>query len=1561
MSSLWISAHGRLDLSIRGSTIIMASQVRKMTLNEGEHKNTTLYRLKKGWTLHFQLGPSLQARNVSVFTNHPPQGKTFNRKEFYELGWEMASQSQCDTSERYCKVELGLAGAFQYYFTIDNSTKEEGSGFFLVDPVLTVAAETDILPLDCITAQTVLTKSLGPFSSWEDRLRVSHESGYNVIHFTPIQELGASNSSYSIRNQHAINPSLDCNGNKVTLADVQGLVSKMQHEWGVLSICDVVWNHSSFDSPWLKEHPECAYNVQNSPHLRPAFVVDRIFAHFNSEVMEGKWEAVGIPKIIDNEEQLHKIRHILTHEVFPPFKLQEFYQLDVEKTLEEFRERCKGSKEATPQKESKPWEVSIIQDKKYRRLASTIDMNKALDNFNIQRNGVDEPEARIEQCCQDLRSHLERLNGLASNVMGEDIRNAIENLISNVRYHHLEPSGPKLVEVTKKNPLVNEYFRHPGPATNVRTEEALMDSPQAPHLMASNGWVMGDDPLKNFAEAGSKVYLRRELLNWGDSIKLRYGKSPEDCPFLWQHMLEYTKNVVSVFHGVRIDNCHSTPIHVAEYFLDEGRKIRPDLYVMAELFTASEHIDNMFINRLGISSLIREAMSAYDSHEEGRLVYRYGGEPVGSFLQPAVRPLEPSIAHALFMDVTHDNPSPVQVRSVYDLLPSAALVSMASCAIGSTRGYDELVYEQIHVVNEKRFYTSWNENPKDSSEVNFENGIIAAKRALNELHQTLGDQGYTQVYVDQVDENIVAVTRHCPISHLSVILVARTAFKHPHNAKYTGHIPPLCIPGSVEEIILEARLVEQERESAPSSSTHITGLSNYGVQMQTHVTLLNSEVCELLQHGSQAQASLQEIDFINFPPGSVIAFKVVPHPSARAALSSLRSCIAQFGYRVRTLSGSSPMASNNSSFHTLAQKLSLTDMNHVLYRCDNEERDDGKGSATYDIPNFGKLVYCGLQGFMSLLVDIRSKNDLGHPMCENLRQGDWMPGYVANRLKLNPATKQLGLWFEKAFTPLTQIPRYLIPCYFDAIMVGAYTVILDLAWKKMSSFVLDGSSFVRSLALGSVQMCGIVKTSPLPVMSPSLEGVPTGLDEETGKYVQRASTMSAGLPHFSSGFMRCWGRDTFIALPGLLLVTGRADEAKHLILAFAGTLRHGLIPNLLGGGDHARFNCRDAVWFWLYCIQLYTKTVKDGISILEAPISRIFPSDDADPHPPGFVDQPLSEVIQEAMQRHAEGVSYRERHAGQGLDRNMTDQGFNVTHGVDHNTGFPFGGSEWNCGTWMDKVGDSELGGNRGIPATPRDGSPVEIVGLCKAAVRWLTALHKEGKFPHDGVTVRIEGKQSKLTYWEWDHKLQANFEKHFWIASDASKTANKLINRRGMYKDSVGATQFWADYQLRPNFPIAMVVAPELFTPSNAWTALSLLQKELLGPLGMKTLDPGDWAYEGVYDNAYDGPNKKTARGWNYHQGPEWVWPLGYFLRAKLHFARVLPDAPADTFESTVQSIRKTLIRHHEEIMVSPWRGLPELTNKNGAPCRDSCPTQAWSMGCLLELMSDLDQALRQ
>ncbi|XP_034951239.1 glycogen debranching enzyme isoform X2 [Chelonus insularis] len=1529
------------------------SDVRILTLNKGEHLDSILYRIKKGWTVEFRLGPSLFGKTINIFTNHPSSSENvFERDTYYQLPW-------CN---EVAVLKVKRAGSFHYYITDakeKNDSKAISSGYLLVEPELRVGVPEMILPLDCIQCQTVLSKCLGPFSTWEEKLQVSRNSGYNMIHFTPIQELGGSQSAYSLSDQLKINSSFyDDKQQPVTFTDVEKLIKKLRQEWNMLSICDIVLNHTANESSFLVSHPECTYNCLNSPHLRPAYLLDATLFELTLEIAAGKWELKGIPCVVETEDHLNAIRHALHTHFLPLVKIHELYSLDVNEVIGDFLNlaRTQMPQDAIPIQEKS---IVIIQDPQFRRLKSTVDMNLALQLYNIYRPDCFDEETRLKRCAEEFRKCIQELNDSIIGTVQNHLNAAIENTIASIRYFRVQSDGPQLKEVSARNPLVPRYFTDYGTPDSLLERESIIYSNSGCYLMAHNGWVINGDPLKNFADPDSNIYLRRELIAWGDSVKLRYGNKPEDNPFLWQHMTEYVEQTVKIFDGVRLDNCHSTPIPVAEYLLDVARRIRPDLYVVAELFTNSDQKDNIFVNRLGITSLIREAMSAWDSHEEGRLIYRYGGEPVGAFFQPQKRPLMPSIAHALFMDQTHDNPSPVEKRSVYDLLPSAALVSMACCASGSNRGYDELVPHHIHVVDETRQYTAWTDDvnlPNSNFKfVSKSSGIISAKRAFNDLHNTLGNQNFNQVFVDQIDSDIVAVTRHSPKTHESVILVAFTSFNHPESNVQDSkrYIKPLRVEGVVEEIIFEARLLHKNSDKNTSGSSinnhqmdadFINGLANYIVDIKEHIQIPDSTMVEKVDSGN---LKITQLNFINFQPGSVVALRVSLHANIKPAFEKLNDILRSITVNI-----------NSSDLKSIISQMSLSDMNKVLYRCDQEERDESNGQiGVYNIPAYGPLVYAGLQGIMSLLADIRPNNDLGHPLCVNLREGNWLIDYIWQRLQNYPETLELGKWFAKISEPFTLIPRYLVPSYFDTIITNVYMALIDHCYTKMSKFVQDGSYFIKLLSLASLQVNGVIKSAQLPEMSPNLAPPRPKVIIKDGVKEQICTTISAGLPHFAVGYMRNWGRDTFIALRGVLLLTGRYEEARFIILGFAATLRHGLIPNLLDKGANARFNCRDAVWWWLYTIQCYIQYVPDGIKILSDKVSRLFPTDDSPALSPGKVDQPLHDVIQEALSVHFQGLCFRERNAGKQIDEHMTDRGFNNQIGVNPETGFVFGGNDANCGTWMDKMGSSEKAGNKGKPATPRDGSAIEIVGLSKSILTFLAELYKQNLFPYGSVKRHNrDGTMVTWSYKQWADKITANFERCFYVNQTPTKGEMnpELIHRRGIYKDSYGASQSWADYQLRPNFPIAMVVAPELFNPNHAWLALKQAEEILLGPLGMKTLDPADWAYNGYYDNSNDSTDVKVAHGWNYHQGPEWVWPIGYFLRARLYFAKILDNSKE--LERTIQSTEAIISKHFVEASTNHWRGLPELTNKDGEYCKDSCRTQAWSISSILEVLHELE-----
>lgn len=628
----------------------------------------------------------------------------------------------------------------------------------------------------------------------------------------------------------------------------------------------------------------------------------------------------------------------------------------------------------------------------YRRKGVHTNLNNALKIFNVFRPDCFDEDTRIRKCGETFRRALEDYNRKILDEINSHMNYAVDNALAGARYERIQADGPKYRTIDVGHPLFTPYFTHTG-ASNASLEEAekMMYENAGKFFMGHNGWVMGHDPLIDFARPQpgiGNVYLRRELIAWGDSVKLRFGDKPEDNPYLWERMKEYVNTTAKYFDGVRLDNCHSTPLHVAEYLIDHARKVNPELYVVAELFTNSPDSDNIFVNRLGITSLIREALSAWDSHEEGRLVYLYGGEPVGAFFNNPKRPLAPNIAHAIFLDQSHDNPSPVEKRSVFDLLPSSALVCMACCATGSNRGYDELVPHHVHVVTEERQYQEWGRNV-------FENtGIIAAKRSLNDLHGLMGEGGFNEVFVDQMNPDIVAVTRQNPVTHESFILVAHTAFGYPDPNAGATYVRPLIFEGKLVEIFFEAeiRSLREQPYARPSEfkkdSAFINGLTEYEVTTRKNIQLNKSKIFknEATIHGNSTQ-----LDFVNLKPGSVVCVRVMPHQDVTVRLQQLHEVVMEF-HREN--------GNKYNELKNIISKLDLVDLNLALFSCDQEERDRGFGFEAYDVPGWIRLPYAGLQGFLSYLSEISPTHDLGHPICNNLRQGNWMIGeFRAERLK----------------------------------------------------------------------------------------------------------------------------------------------------------------------------------------------------------------------------------------------------------------------------------------------------------------------------------------------------------------------------------------------------------------------------------------------------------------------------------------------------------------------------------------------------------------------------------
>ena len=124
--------------------------------------------------------------------------------------------------------------------------------------------------------------------------------------------------------------------------------------------------------------------------------------------------------------------------------------------------------------------------------------------------------------------------------------------------------------------------------------------------------------------------------------------------------------------------------------------------------------------------------------------------------------------------------------------------------------------------------------------------------------------------------------------------------------------------------------------------------------------------------------------------------------------------------------------------------------------------------------------------------------------------------------------------------------------------------------------------------------------------------IATPLDRAADAYLVRrgqGQTIVAGYPWFTD-----WGRDTFIALRGLCLATGRLAEARSILLEWAEAVSEGMLPNRFPDhGEAPEFNSVDASLWYVVAVhellalvpaqsKLLTKTQRRA---LETAVTRI--------------------------------------------------------------------------------------------------------------------------------------------------------------------------------------------------------------------------------------------------------------------------------------------------------------------------------------------------------------------
>jgi predicted glycogen debranching enzyme len=222
--------------------------------------------------------------------------------------------------------------------------------------------------------------------------------------------------------------------------------------------------------------------------------------------------------------------------------------------------------------------------------------------------------------------------------------------------------------------------------------------------------------------------------------------------------------------------------------------------------------------------------------------------------------------------------------------------------------------------------------------------------------------------------------------------------------------------------------------------------------------------------------------------------------------------------------------------------------------------------------------------------------------------------------------------------------------------------------------------------------------------------------------------------------------------------------------------------------------------------------------------------------------------------------------------------------------------------TWMDAKVDDWV-------VTPRRGKAVEINALWYNALRLM-----------EGWVGQEDGPEEAKGYAGLAERARASFNARFWY------------EQGGYLYDVVDGEAGPADASLRPNQIFAVSLDHPVLDPSRWEAVLSTVRRELLTPVGLRSLAPAHPDYKQKYSGDL------RSRDAAYHQGTVWGWLIGPFVDAWL---RVHPDD-----KQGARAFLEGFAAHLDEACIG---SVSEIFDAERPYMARGCIAQAWSVAELL------------